>query len=312
MHRQRQVEKINDFKGSLKRLFLNLNKWKYLLVIAVFFAMFAAILSTVAPNKLADVTDVISEGIKPRGENIEKVIKNIYSHSNIKVYEDSDQSSNDYLEMYNILSKEEKIKLFNDFKLDGVLITSKDQVEFLDILNTMDKDTIDEKSLAKLDKIPKSIKSFIEPKLDMEELEYRSIILGIIYLLNSIFTYAEGIIMAYVGIGYSKKLRRDISLKINRLPLKYFDTHETGDVLSRVTNDVDTIGINMSNEITSLVTNITLFLGSIVMMFVTNWIMALTAILASIVGFVFSFILLKKSQNTNYLNQIRQLKKKFK
>ena len=296
MHRQRQVEKINDFKGSLIRLFLNLNKWKYLLVIAILFAMFAAILSTVAPNKLADVTDVITEGIKPQGENIEKVIKNIYSHSNIKVYEDSAQSSNDYLEMYNILSKEEKMKLFNDFKLDGVLITSKDQVEFLDILNTMDKDTIDEKSLAKLDMVPKSIKSFIEPKLDMDELEYRAIILGIIYLLNSIFTYAEGIIMAYVGIGYSKKLRKDISLKINRLPLKYFDTHETGDVLSRVTNDVDTIGINMSNEITSLVTNITLFLGSIVMMFVTNWIMALTAILASILGFIFSFILLKKSQ----------------
>ena len=296
MHRQRQVEKINDFKGSLIRLFLNLNKWKYLLVIAIIFAMFAAILSTVAPNKLADVTDVITEGIKPRGENIEKVISNIYSHSNIKVYEDNDQNSNDYLEMYNVLSKEEKIKLFNDFKLDGVLITSKDQVEFLDILNTMDKDTIDEKSLAKLDKVPKSIKNFIEPKLDMKELEYRSIILGIIYLLNSIFTYAEGIIMAYVGIGYSKKLRRDISLKINRLPLKYFDTHETGDVLSRVTNDVDTIGINMSNEITSLVTNITLFLGSIIMMFVTNWIMAFTAILASILGFVFSFILLKKSQ----------------
>ena len=296
MHRQRQVEKINDFKGSLIRLFLNLNKWKYLLVIAILFAMFAAILSTIAPNKLADVTDVITEGIKPRGENIEKVVKNIYSHSNIKVYEDSDQSSNDYLEMYNVLSKEEKMKLFNDFKLEGVLITSKDQVEFLDILNTMDKNTMDEKSLAKLDMVPKSINSFIEPKLDMEELEYRSIILGIIYLLNSIFTYAEGIIMAYVGIGYSKKLRRDISLKINRLPLKYFDSHETGDVLSRVTNDVDTIGINMSNEITSLVTNITLFLGSIVMMFVTNWIMALTAILASIVGFIFSFILLKKSQ----------------
>ena len=102
--------------------------------------------------------------------------------------------------------------------------------------------------------------------------------------------------MAYVGIGYSKKLRENISRKINRLPLKYFDSHETGDVLSRVTNDVDTIGINMSNTITSLVTNITLFLGSIVMMFVTNWVMALTAIFASVFGFFVSFVLLKKSQ----------------
>ena len=296
MHRQRGVEKINDFKGTLIRLFKNLNMWKYLCLVAILFAMFAAILSTVAPNKLADVTDVITEGIKPRGDNIEKIIKNIYSHSNIKVYEDGDNQNNDYLDVYNLLSKEEKLKLFNDFKLDGVLITKEDQVLFLDILSTMDKDTIDENSLVKLDKTPDSIKKFIEPKMDMKELEYRSIILGIIYLLNSIFTYAEGVMMAYVGIGYSKRLRNNISHKINKLPLKYFDSHETGDVLSRVTNDVDTIGINMSNEITSLVSNITLFLGSIVMMFVTNWIMAITAILASIVGFVFSFILLKKSQ----------------
>ena len=296
MHRRANTEKINDFKGTLIRLFKNLNKWKYLLLIAIFFAMFAAILSTVAPNKLADVTDVITEGIKPRSDNIEKVITNIYSHSNINLYQSKDNSNNDYIEVYNILSKEEKLKLFNDFKLDGVNISKEDQVAFLDILSTMDKDTIDEKSLVKLDKTPDSIKSFIEPKLDMKELEYRSIILGIIYLLNSIFGYAEGVIMAYVGIGYSKKLRNNISHKINKLPLKYFDSHETGDVLSRVTNDVDTIGINMSNEITSLVTNITLFLGSIVMMFVTNWIMALTAILASIIGFIFSFILLKKSQ----------------
>ena len=296
MHRQRGVEKINDFKGTLIRLFKNLNMWKYLCLVAILFAMFAAILSTVAPNKLADVTDVITEGIKPRGDNIEKIIKNIYSHSNIKVYEDGDNQNNDYLDVYNLLSKEEKLKIFNDFKLDGVLITKEDQVLFLDILSTMDKDTIDENSLVKLDKTPDSIKKFIEPKMDMKELEYRSIILGIIYLLNSIFTYAEGVMMAYVGIGYSKRLRNNISHKINKLPLKYFDSHETGDVLSRVTNDVDTIGINMSNEITSLVSNITLFLGSIVMMFVTNWIMAITAILASIVGFVFSFILLKKSQ----------------
>ena len=296
MHRRANTEKINDFKGTLIRLFKNLNKWKYLLLIAIFFAMFAAILSTVAPNKLADVTDVITEGIKPRSDNIERVITNIYSHSNINLYQSKDNSNNDYIEVYNILSKEEKLKLFNDFKLDGVNISKEDQVAFLDILSTMDKDTIDEKSLVKLDKTPDSIKSFIEPKLDMKELEYRSIILGIIYLLNSIFGYAEGVIMAYVGIGYSKKLRNNISHKINKLPLKYFDSHETGDVLSRVTNDVDTIGINMSNEITSLVTNITLFLGSIVMMFVTNWIMALTAILASIIGFIFSFILLKKSQ----------------
>ena len=72
MHRQ-QVEHVNDLKGTIIRLFKNLDKWKYLLVVAIIFAMLAAILSTVAPNKLADVTDVITGGIKPQTENIQEI-----------------------------------------------------------------------------------------------------------------------------------------------------------------------------------------------------------------------------------------------
>ena len=296
MPRMKKVEKVNDVKGTLINLFKNLDKWRYLLIVSVLLALVAAILSTVAPNRLAGVTDVITEGIKPRVENIEVISKEIFKHSNIKfnaVGNSMDDTS--YLDMYNSLSKDKKLALFNEFEYKGVLISKEDQVKYLDNLSTVNKDSTDE-ALKSFDDMPKSIKSFIEPKMNVSDLKIKSIILGIIYLLNSLFTYIQGIIMAYVGIGYSKKLRQSISRKINKLPLKYFDSHETGDVLSRVTNDVDTIGINMSNTITSLVTNVTLFLGSIVMMFVTNPIMALTAILSSIIGFVFSFFLLKRSQ----------------
>lgn len=296
MPRMKKVEKVNDVKGTLINLFKNLDKWRYLLIVSVLLALVAAILSTVAPNRLAGVTDVITEGIKPRVENIEVISKEIFKHSNIKVNSvgNSGEDTN-YLVMYNSLSKDKKLALFNEFEYKGVLISKEDQVKYLDNLSTVNKDSTDE-ALKSFDDMPKSIKSFIEPKMNVSDLKIKSIILGIIYLLNSLFTYIQGIIMAYVGIGYSKKLRQSISRKINKLPLKYFDSHETGDVLSRVTNDVDTIGINMSNTITSLVTNVTLFLGSIVMMFVTNPIMALTAILSSIIGFVFSFFLLKRSQ----------------
>ena len=292
-----KIEKVNDIKGTTLRLFKNLDKWRILLVISIVLALLAAVLSTVAPNKLADVTDVISDGIKPRVENIEKLTKEIYAHANIpKGDATSKESSKDPMEMYKKMSHEQKLQMFNSFDYKGVTITSEDQVKFFDTLSTMQQEKENTEVLKELDKLPSSIKGFIEPKMDEKELKYRSIILAIIYLLNSLFGYIQGFIMAYVGIGYSKKLREDISRKINRLPLKYFDSHETGDVLSRVTNDVDSIGINMSNNITSLVSNITLFVGSIVMMFVTNWIMAITAILASILGFIFSFILLKRSQ----------------
>ena len=264
--RMNYQEKSKDFKGSMLRLFKNLDRWRISLVIGVVLALFAAVLATIAPNKLADVTDVISDGIKPDVLKLRSITEEIYKHN------------------------------FQDFTYEGVLITVSDQKEYISIIKDMDFAMVTEDLLVKLDSFPNSIKSLIEPKMNQKELKRRTILLGVIYLLNSLFGYFEGLIMAYVGIGYSKKLRKDISLKINRLPLKYFDSHETGDVLSRVTNDVDTIGINISNTITSFVTNVTLFVGSVVMMFVTNWTMAITAILASVVGFFLSFLLLKRSQ----------------
>ena len=297
MPRIEKIEKVDDAKGTIINLFKNLDRWRYLLIISIILALVAAMLSTIAPNRLAGITDIITEGIKPRVENIEVISNEILKNSNIK-YQDIDNSSNNkkYLEIYNNMTKKEKLSLVNEFKYKDTIITKEDQILFLDTLSSMNKNSTSEESLKKLDMMPESIKKFIEPKMNLSKLKTKSIILGIIYLLNSIFGYIQGIIMAYVGIGYAKKLRQSISRKINKLSLKYFDSHETGDILSRVTNDVDTIGINMSNTITSLVTNVTLFLGSIIMMFVTNWIMALTAILASILGFIFSFFLLKTSQ----------------
>ena len=306
----RAPEKVKDFKGTLFRLFRSLGHWKYMLIIAAILSMLAAALSTVAPNKLADVTNVISDGLKPNTENIQKISEEIYknviiSYSQYKMtkenativpYENEDLTREMILE-FNNLTNQEKMYLLSPIEIDNVGISVEDQIDFINIMSTISEDNlVTENLLVKLEVMPDSIKKLIEPKMNMKELKIRSLILAIIYLLNSLFGYIEGLLMAYVGIGFSKMLRKNISKKINKLPLKYFDNHETGDVLSRVTNDVDTIGINMSDTITSLIANITLFLGSIIMMFVTNWIMALTAIFASIFGFAGSFLLLKKSQ----------------
>ncbi len=280
-------EKAKDLKGTLLRIFKSLKNWKYILIISCLLSMVASILSTIAPNRLAGVTDIISEGIKPNIENIEVINKKIYSNLN-KKYEDI----NDFYK----LKDTEKEKELENIEVNGIVIDSVDQVKYLNVMSTLKSSSSNEDYINTFDKMPKSIKKLLNPKLNQSELKKRAIILGIIYLLNAIFGYIVGILMAHVGIGYSKRLRTHISKKINKLPLRYFDTHETGDVLSRITNDVDTIGINMSNNITSFVSNLTLFLGSVVMMFVTNWIMACTAIVASVFGFIGSFMILKKSQ----------------
>ena len=107
--------------------------------------------------------------------------------------------------------------------------------------------------------------------------------------------------MAGISNKFSKNLRDDISQKINRLPLKYFDNHIYGDILSRITNDVDTINNALQNSIVSLISAFALLIGALIMMFYTNWIMALTTIISTFIGFLLLLIILAKSQK--YFNE---------
>ncbi len=132
--------------------------------------------------------------------------------------------------------------------------------------------------------------------INLDKIGKIALFLAIIYVLSCIFNYIEAFIMATVSNKFAKKLRNQISEKINRLPLKYFDNTSYGDVLSRVTNDVDTIGQSMNQSIGSLVIAVTLLIGVLLMMFITNWIMALTAILSTLIGFALMIIILSKSQ----------------
>ena len=136
----------------------------------------------------------------------------------------------------------------------------------------------------------------IMPEINMDAIKSIAISLVILYLCSAICTFIQSICMTEVANNFARSLRTRISVKINKLPLNYFDRHQSGDTLSRVTNDVDTIAQTMNQSLGSLVSNITLFLGSIIMMFYTNWIMALTAIGASLLGFMGMFAVLGKSQ----------------
>lgn len=132
--------------------------------------------------------------------------------------------------------------------------------------------------------------------IDMKAVWNIVILLSCFYLGSLILILIESFIMATVTQKISKQMRGDISKKINRLPLSYFNKTSYGDILSRVTNDVDAIGQTLSQSIGTLIPAITMFIGSLFMMFYTNWIMALTAIGASIIGFVMMTIIMLKSQ----------------
>ena len=318
----RTNEKSKDFFGSMKRLLKNLNPWKYVVIFALILAMVSAILSLIAPNKLSDFTDIITDGLKPNNTKLEEITTSIMNNfdtdklqnKTFHILADSSISQEDSSNIMNLLnelktvtSQEEAQKLFlslpdstlllliDDIKVDNQVISKEDELACIKILLTADtKDT--NSMLKKFDELPTSVYNLVKPKIDMDLVYKYVFFLASLYVISAIFSYIQNFSMTTVSNHFAKKLRSNISTKINKLPLKFFDTHETGDILSRVTNDVDTISQNLNQSLASLVSSITLFIGSVIMMFVTNWIMALTAILSSLIGFSIMFLILGKSQ----------------
>ncbi len=369
MPRPRNFEKAKDFKGAIKRLFKELNKFKVLIFLGLILAGFGSILAIMAPNRLADLVNKISDGLVVNTKNIELItnniqdslnednlktiipqvlsvdlssnnISNIMMNNNISNIDKEalqeflqTSNSNDLLinlsnlpksilqeilpnSTYNniSISTTDKIALlklinnkdytipdalipilFKDFKVDNVNITIYDQAAFISLLKDLNKDDVN-MLYQKIDEMPDNIKKVIEPTFDIAGIKKIVIFLIGLYLLSALFNYIESLSMTIVSNNFARSLRSRISKKINKLPLKYFDKNQTGDILSRVTNDVDTIAQSMNQSFATLVSAITLFLGTIFMMFKTNFIMAITAIASSLIGFSFMFKILGKSQ----------------
>ena len=362
-----QLEKAKDFKGSIKRLFNELDGFKSLILVAFILACAGSILSILAPDKLSSLTNEISKGLVIDTKNFKLITKNVTNSLNeenlgkvmpyiinidensvLKVMTSTDISDSDKEKFKNILSDRDNIQknisnlsddvldvlledskyndititksdkkeflkninnkenisfpnsiakiIFKPFKVDNETISELDQAKFLSISSKMNKKSSSKELYSSIDKMPKSIKKVVEPTMNVKKIKKIGILLSSFYILSAIFTFVQSLIMATVSNKFAKKLRSNISNKINKMPLKYFDKHQSGDILSRVTNDVDTIAQTMNQSLGTLVSSITLFLGTIIMMFYTNYIMAITAIVSSLLGFMFMFSVLAKSQ----------------
>ena len=261
--------KPKNLKKSLSRLIKELNKYKILIIISLLLAVVGSILSIITPNKLSKLTDEITKGLIINKDNFKTLNEQIYfnyTNNNLK-----------------------------EIEIDNIKISINDQLEYLNIAKDIKQDDISD-LYKKLDLMPETIKELVKPKMNLDKIKVISIFLAIIYILSALFTYIESISMTVVANKFAKNLREKISIKINKLPLKYFDKNKIGDVLSRVTNDVDTVSQTLNNSLASFVSALTLFIGTIIMMFVTNSLMAITAIISSLFGFIFMFIVLSKSQ----------------
>ena len=266
-------EKPKNFKLAFIRLIEELKRFKALIIVSIILASLSSILTIISPNKISNMTDEIAKGLAIDSSKVTELTKDIINNTN-----------------------------YNNIEIDGITITYEEQILLLNEMQNY-KNKEPKEIIERIESLPGSIKKVIEPKMNMDKIKMIALLLMALYVISSLFSFIQQLIMTNVSNNFAKILRSKITHKINKLPLKYFDNHQIGDVMSRVTNDVDQVAQSMNQSLATLVSNIMLLLGSIIMMFYTNYLLALTAIFASIFGFAFTGVVLKKSQK--YF-QIRQ------
>ena len=272
--RGKENDVAKNFGAAIRRMLREMKGFYILITIAIIMSLGGSILSVIAPEKLAEITDEISAGLMIDKEKVAEV-------STIIMQEPNENSI-----------------------IDGQKVSAEDKAAFIEVMQNIQMQTedgiVDESKAkeiyAEIGKLPESIQRIIAPKMNYELIQQLALAMGLIYLLSATLEYIEGFVMARVTAGFARNLRNRISRKINKLPLKYFDKHQIGDILSRITNDVDSVASSLDNSFGTIIGEGSLLLGSAVMMFMTNWILALVAIGSSLFGFIFVAIILAKSQ----------------
>ena len=148
----------------------------------------------------------------------------------------------------------------------------------------------------KLKEITDTITKGMGGAIDIDKITSIALTLAILYGVGALVSYSSSFIISTMIQRFAERLRNAIAEKINRVPLQYFDSHEQGDTLSRVTNDVDLMTQSFNQSLVQMVSSIVLLIGSIFMMFKTDWHLAVTAIVSVFAGFALSSIIMVKSQ----------------
>lgn len=325
--------KPKDLVGTWKKLLGYCRRYLAVFMIAILCAAAGTVLTLIGPDKLSDMTDTITAGITPNTEALTELTEAVSENASANMQEISTaiaanlQSSTpkainvngseislaDQRQMLSLLAglsdpdaatMQETMAqlpdavtaaLYSDVTIDGQTISAADQRAAMEIMSGIDPEE-SEDALEAMDKLPDSVYSLIAPSIDMDKVQRIGFILVTFYALSYLFSAIQGWITAGVTQRVSQQLRGDISRKINRLPMAFYNRTSTGDILSRVTNDVDLISQSLNQSIGNLITSVILLFGSLLMMLITNLWMTLTAILASLLGFVVMFAIMGRSQ----------------
>lgn len=296
-NRINKVDKAKDFKASIKKLFSSLRPYLFMIVIAIVLIIISTVCTLVGPNRLSKMTDIIEKGVSVNIDLTDEQLSTLQTEKELKIESENYSFILQYEDYNNQDSTDDLITLTIEIIQGEQTYTEFVGSEKFDVIKENEFVNFNDKNIG-IGYSNNTLNIWLntETKINLDSIFRIAIFLVILYIISYFANFFQGFLMATVNQRVSKNLRTAISDKINRLPLKYFDSMSYGEVLSRVTNDVDTIGQALNNSVNTLVGAAALFIGSLIMMFVTNWIMALSGVIATIIGFVIMIVIISKSQ----------------
>ena len=296
-NRVNKVDKAKDFKASIKKLFSSLRPYLFMIVIAIVLIIISTVCTLVGPNRLSKMTDIIEKGVSVNIDLTDEQLSTLQTEKELKIESENYSFILQYEDYNNQDSTDDLITLTIEIIQGEQTYTEFVGSEKFDVIKENEFVNFNDKNIG-IGYSNNTLNIWLntETKINLDSIFRIAIFLVILYIISYFANFFQGFLMATVNQRVSKNLRTAISDKINRLPLKYFDSMSYGEVLSRVTNDVDTIGQALNNSVNTLVGAAALFIGSLIMMFVTNWIMALSGVIATIIGFVIMIVIISKSQ----------------
>lgn len=296
-NRVNKVDKAKDFKASIKKLFSSLRPYLFMIVIAIVLIIISTVCTLVGPNRLSKMTDIIEKGVSINIDLTDEQLSTLQTEKELKIESENYSFILQYEDYNNQDSTDDLITLTIEIIQGEQTYTEFIGSEKFNVIKENEFVNFNDKNIG-IGYSNNTLNIWLntETKINLDSIFKIAIFLVILYIISYFANFFQGFLMATVNQRVSKNLRTAISDKINRLPLKYFDSMSYGEVLSRVTNDVDTIGQALNNSVNTLVGAAALFIGSLIMMFVTNWIMALSGVIATIIGFVIMIVIISKSQ----------------
>lgn len=296
-NRVSKVDKAKNFKASIKKLFSSLKPYLFMIIIAIVLIIISTVCTLVGPNRLSKMTDIIEKGVSINIDLTDEQLSTLQTEKELKIESENYSFILQYEDYNNQDSADDLITLTIEIIQGEQTYTEFIGSEKFDVIKENEFVNFNDRNIG-IGYSNNTLNIWLntETKINLDSIFRIAIFLVILYIISYFANFFQGFLMATVNQRVSKNLRTAISDKINRLPLKYFDSMSYGEVLSRVTNDVDTIGQALNNSVNTLVGAAALFIGSLIMMFVTNWIMALSGVIATIIGFVIMIVIISKSQ----------------